>query len=39
MSDIDDDDEDAIKEIIKKYLDENTVVIGTTADSIVYVNF
>ncbi len=41
LSDIDDDDDedDAIQKLVKEYLDENTIVVGTTADSIVYVSF
>ena len=39
LDDIDDDDDDAIQQMIKEYLDEETIVIGTTADSIVYACF
>lgn len=33
------DDDDEIARIIKEYLDEKTILIGTTADSIVYASF
>lgn len=39
LGDIDNDDDDAIQQMIKAYLDEETIVIGTTADSIVYASF
>lgn len=39
LSDVDQEDEDAVKEAVREYIEENTTVVGETAVGFVYAVF